>query len=60
MKIVNYRCSNEDCSNELEELVDNEEYETVLLNPVELDCSCGAKMKLFLFKNNSQVYKYLS
>jgi hypothetical protein len=61
MKIVNFRCENDDCSNELDEVVDEEEYQTILLNTPELDCSiCGGKLKYFPFKNNPQVYKYLS
>jgi DNA-directed RNA polymerase subunit RPC12/RpoP len=59
MKLINYRCANDDCGKEIEDLLTNEEYEEAI-KITEIDCSCGAKMKLFLFKNNSQVYRYLS
>jgi hypothetical protein len=61
MKIVNFRCNDDHCTHELEELVDEEEYQTILLNKPEFDCPVyGGKLKYFPFKNNSQVYKYLS
>lgn len=60
MKIVNFRCDNDGCGKELEEIVDEEEFQTIVLNKPEFECECGGKLKYFPFKNNPQVYKFLS
>lgn len=55
MKLVNYRCEN--CEKNVEELFDNHEEQ-----PEELEekCECGGTVKKFNYKNNCQVWRYLS
>lgn len=58
MKLVNYRC--EICEKDHDEYFTTEEMEEGLDQSFEGKCECGGDLKPFLFKNNQQVWKYLS
>ena len=56
-KLVNYKCEN--CETEFEELFgDTEEIPEELVDTVCPDCQ--GKFKIWNFKNNKQVWKYMS
>jgi hypothetical protein len=54
MKLINYICPK--CNNETEILYTTEELKD--LEDKIVYCQCKSKMKIFNFKNNSQVWKY--
>ena len=59
MKLVNYRCSL--CEKDHEELYTTSEWETVKdCHELEEKCECGGTFVKFDYKNNSQVWKFLS
>lgn len=57
MRLVNYRCK--DCGKDIEEIYSSSELETL---PEELEekCECGGTLVRFDFKNNPQIWKFLS
>jgi len=56
MKLINFKCNNEDCNYEEEELFQSDE---TLPKMLEHYCPmCGGILYQFNFKNNQQVWKY--
>jgi hypothetical protein len=59
MRLINFRC--EDCGKDREELFTRDELEEVgELEELEERCECGGLLKKFDYKNNPQVWKFLS
>ena len=59
MKLVNYRCKS--CEKDHEELYNDSEWEIAKnLDTLGEKCECGGTLVRFDFKNNPQVWKFLS